>query len=260
MRTRYRVWLNGAALDALDPCVCILAVTEGAPKIDTSTTDKALGDGVHVNRTRRKTMDVTVRFAMTCGGMTHRASLLDQVRAWCRPGWLSCTTRPGKRLYVHPTSLPDVSSYGKTTVYQLTLTAYEWPWWESAAASAATIDGTGEKQLYVEGTAESTVCTFTAENTADAVCSALTIRAGDTCFAFEQLGLAKGERLTGAYTERGYLQLTIIGTDGASRSAHAMRTPESDDELLVKCGASNVISVTAPAGVTTTVTARGRWV
>lgn len=104
-----------------------------------------------------------------------------------------------------------------------------------------------------------TLLAFSVKNTSGSTMSTLLIEASDTTFEFENLVLASGETLHGSYTDDDILLLQIEGVDGAHRSAMAMRTMDSDDDLLLYPG-RNTITIRAQTACEATLHARGRWI
>ena len=111
--------------------------------------------------------------------------------------------------------------------------------------------------LIVDGNAQ-TVLAFSVTNISSAAVNAVTIEAPDTRFSFEALQLDAGETLQGSYTDDDILLLRIEGVDGALRSAMALRTTDSDDDLLLMPG-RNRVTVKTDRSCKVRLSARGRW-
>ena len=80
-----------------------------------------------------------------------------------------------------------------------------------------------------------------------------------TCrFDFTGLGMAAGETLVARYVQEDILLLEIEGVDGGTRSAMAMRTTDSDDDLLLSPG-KNAVTVKTEKACSVELTARGRY-
>lgn len=80
-----------------------------------------------------------------------------------------------------------------------------------------------------------------------------------TCrFDFAGLGMTAGETLVAWYAQEDILLLEIEGVDGATRSAMAMRTTDSDDDLLLSPG-KNTVTVKTEKACSVKLTARGRY-
>ena len=80
-----------------------------------------------------------------------------------------------------------------------------------------------------------------------------------TCrFNFTGLGMTAGETLVARYAQEDILLLEIEGVDGGTRSAMAMRTTDSDDDLLLSPG-RNAVTVKTEKACSVHLTARGRY-
>lgn len=80
-----------------------------------------------------------------------------------------------------------------------------------------------------------------------------------TCrFDFTGLGMTAGETLVARYAQEDILLLEIEGVDGGTRSAMAMRTTDSDDDLLLSPG-KNAVTVKTEKACSVELTARGRY-
>ncbi len=78
-----------------------------------------------------------------------------------------------------------------------------------------------------------------------------------TCrFDFTGLGMTEGETLVARYVQEDILLLEIEGVDGGTRSAMAMRTTDSDDDLLLSQG-KNMVTVKTEKACSVELTARG---
>ena len=80
-----------------------------------------------------------------------------------------------------------------------------------------------------------------------------------TCrFDFTGLGMTAGETLVARYVQEDVLLLEIESVDGGMRSAMAMRTTDSDDDLLLSPG-KNTVTVKTEKACSVKLTARGRY-
>lgn len=108
-------------------------------------------------------------------------------------------------------------------------------------------------ELMADGNVE-TVLEFEIEG----AISGARIEANGTQMAFENLGMAAGERLRARYTDDDILKLEIVGANGAVRSAMMARTMDSDDDVVIKPG-RNEVTVTVSGAGNVLLSARGRW-
>ena len=80
-----------------------------------------------------------------------------------------------------------------------------------------------------------------------------------TCrFDFTGLGMTAGETLVARYAQEDILLLEIEDVDGGTRSAMAMRTTDSDDDLLLSPG-RNAVTIKTEKACSVHLTARGRY-
>lgn len=259
MNQLYRVFLDGQPLDALSDDIIITGISESSPGIKVKASAKSTMLGMHVEGTARDTLAVEIRLVIIGSGFVHRTETIDRVRGWCRAGWLTTTIRPGKRLFVQPSALPDIGTLAKSGEVSLTLTAYEMPWWEDETPTTVTISGNWTGELFTTGTEDGAACDLLVRNTGSETVNALTVTVHESMFRFTGLALSPGEMLRCTHSKDGYLRIMIEGADGAGRSAYSMRAPESDDELETVCGMPNAVTVEADGAVETTVEVRGRW-
>lgn len=125
-------------------------------------------------------------------------------------------------------------------------------------ASADTAAGTAAAlSISVSGNVE-TMLAFDVKNTSGSVMDTATIETDSERFDFAALGLEPEETLSARYTEDDILLLSITGVDGAERSAMALRSTDSDDDLLLQPGA-NAVTIKTQRACSVRLSARGRW-
>lgn len=259
MITRYRVWMDGRALDAVDEAVCILDIQESAPGMETKAVVPARGDGTRLLRRSRKSLDVTISLAIREQDVARRKEIAGRINAWTQGKYLAVNDRPSQRLAVMLTTPVMVSSALKwTDALRLTFTAYESPWWEEAFASGAAMAAgvSGKTALPLPGNGVHAPVEVTA--VAHAAVNALTLTCGETRIRLEGLGMAAGETLRIRY-EGGVQRIEITGADGTVRGALAARTTDSHDDLLAVSGRPTAVSYTADGSVRVTFSGRGRF-
>lgn len=249
--TRYQVWLDQQGLQDIDPAIFITDIQEQPPSQLLSTAARAQGDGVFLARRNRQSLSVTVRFAIREPSPARRQAVLQKVRAWAQQGsFLSTSDRPLQRLKVQAENLPTLQSALKwTDALSITFTAYEAPFWEDSQPTTATASS-----LYLPGDAPSApmdmrwVCNSAAPDV-------VTMATPLSSITFRGLPLKAGQELVISH-ESGILTATIDGAD-----VLPCRTPESSDDLLLPCGQTSTVTLTADGQAATgcTFTARGRW-
>lgn len=99
---------------------------------------------------------------------------------------------------------------------------------------------------------------FDVKNASSAVMDTAAIETDAARFDFVSLALGPGETLSARYTEDDILLLAITGVQGEERSAMAMRTPQSDDDLMLAPG-GNRITIRTQRACEVILKSRGRW-
>ena len=257
MRTRYRVWLDGQALDEISDRILVIDVEEAAPDMQIDAAACASQVGSRLLACRRLRMQVRVLIEVHEADIARRSEIINRVAAWCQGKELTVNNRPGQRLLVRCTQQPSVSALQWTERLPLVFTAYEQPYWEDAVPTEARFAGqTGEVSLALPGTAETMLC-VSIENTSGKLCSRLDIWHDQACLRFEGLALAPGERLLIEGNTPVDLKLQIEGEAGL-RSVYHKRQPQSADALMLSPGV-NRLTVTADTALKWTLRARGRY-
>ena len=249
MTTNFNCALGGVSLSSLNGRICITDITEDAPRMH-ETTLPLHGGGQRVLRQARQSISVRVRFAIQEESIPLRSHIAGEIRRWAmQGGYLTISPRPGQRLHVACTGLPDLSGNGWPEELTLTFTSTFAPWWEDAENTSAS--GTGTVSLAVPGSAESTPLEVALINTSAATVTAVTLSCGDQHITFEDIALPTGgqlviSRVNGTFSAK---------LDGVSILRR--RTMDSADELLVPCGETATLTV-SPA-LYTFCNVRGRY-
>lgn len=249
MITRYSAWLDGEGLQDIDPTIIILDIQEQIPQSQILTAGWAAGrDGTRFIRETVQTASVTIRFQVREYDVTRRKVIASDVAAWAlRGGYLTINDRPGQRLRVRCTTMPVVSSALKwTDTLSLTLTAYEWPFWEDEFASSASVSGKTSATLYLPVPGNGRYAYLSGSLTFSGTTS-IVITSGDTHFEVQNVT----GRLEWGY-EDGLLYIR-----SGSTSVMSHRTPESSDDLIVIPGQQNTMSIEATVAVSGSVSTRG---
>lgn len=258
MITRYRAWIDGRPLDGVDDAVYILDIQESVPAYDTKTVAPVRGDGMRVMQRRLQSLSVTISLAIREKDVTRRKEIAGRINAWAQGKYLAVNDRPTQQLAVMLTTPVVVTSALKwTDTLRLTFTAYESPWWEDAFPSTARMSAgaTGAGTLPLPGNLGDARVEVRAE--AMAACSNLTLICGRTQLRFEGLDMAAQETLHVRYKD-GVQRITITGP-GGDRSALAMRTTDSDDDLLAASGGVTGVSYVADGSMQVVFSGRGRF-
>lgn len=250
--TRYRVWLDDLGLQDIDPSIYIIDVQEHAPHQGLTTAAKAAGDGLHVLHRSRESLSVELRFTIREQRPARRSAILQRVKAWARQGGsLAVGHRPGLRLMVGPGQLSNFSSLRWTETLTLTFTAYHVPYWEDAHPTQATAS---PATLFLPGDAPAAPVDLRWRSSLSGLLT-LTITTSLSNITLRDVSVTAEQELLISH-DTGVLTATLDGVD-----ILPLRTPESSDDLLLPCGKTSTVTVTAnnEAVQGCTLIARGRW-
>lgn len=263
MLTRYGVWLNNKGLADIDDSIYIVDIVQ--PDIDQQVikAESSLGGGTRYIATRRFSLPIEIHFLVRERNIARRAEILDRVRGWAQPGYLTTTEHPGKRLYVVCSRLPSASAQRWTEELTMALTAYDVPYWEDERPLSCTVHcepynteasftHQGTARMYQRGTAPAPM---DATITANAALNKVRLVGGEAYkyLQFDGLGMKAGDVLTISHDERGILYAKVNG-----ESVLHKRTTASQDDLMVKPG-ENTITLRADNMCTAVCEVRGRW-
>ena len=254
MLQRFDAYLNGVSFSQLDPAIILRDIAELPPKEDVQQAPRGMRPGTRITSRVRRSLSVQITFNVREYGIAARSRVLDKIASWAgNGGWLTINSRPGQRLYVTPDTPPSMGSSLKWTAdMEMTLTAYECPYWEQQWPTVATITAYGKitplgsyPKAYVE-------CDVT--NAGTDTLTTVTITCANTSITLEGLTVPVGEHVVISYTEKGLQQITAAGT-----SALPNRTAESSDDLIAAARTANLITVLADQDVSATFKVRGRY-
>jgi len=262
MILKRRVSLGGVQLDSLDNRILISGIDEAAGKDNITAVASANGSGQRIVKTRRDTLDVTVKFTLNIKSknMKARAELLEKINAWAAPGgWLKVNYRPERQLMVVLAQAPGGGDmFNWTNEFTMVFRAYAVPYWDdiTAAAVQSKTASSGSMTLEVPGSAE-TVAGVKIVNKSGKVITNFTVTIGGKMMKFSNSNLLPADgtvtidhkRTAGEYYLRAY---------NASRSVLLYRTKESADDYNIKPG-KVAISFSAQRAVQVTVSAKGRY-
>lgn len=254
MLLRFDAYLNGVSFAQLDPAIILRDIEEMQPNEEREEARRSIHPGTRISSRVRRSLSVRLIFCVREYDIASRARVLDKIAEWVgEGGWLTINSRPGQRLFVAPEDLPSVGSSLKwTDDIEMTLTAYERPYWEQQWPTVITITEAGS--IRPTGTLPDVYVECDVTNTGDADMTTLTISCADTAITLEGLAVPAGEHVTLAYTDRDVLKITAAGA-----SALANRTAESHDDLIARIRKDNAIAVSADQPVTAIFSARGRF-
>lgn len=253
MTTLFDCVLGGVTLSSLDKSICVTDVREEAPVYREALTPAWLEGQRLLSRTR-ESLSVTVRFAIHEDGLARRSEVLRAVYAWAENGGaLTISSRPGQRLQVICTALPDLSCEDWLEELTLRFTTSHTPWWETSAVARAA--GNSIMTLDVPGNAPSPapVEVMVINEGADTI-HRLKLHCGLTEMVFDGIDLPAGSYFSLLYRDG----IMIAWIDG--ESVLSRRTPQSADRLLAPCGQTSTVYVDGEELLHATFSARGRCV
>lgn len=128
---------------------------------------------------------------------------------------------------------------------------------ESETSASTTADAAKTMSISASGNVK-TVLAFDVKNTSNSMMDTATIETASERFDFVGLAMEKDETLSARYTQDDLLLLAITGVDGEERSAMALRTTDSDDDLLLTPGV-NMVTIKTQRACSVRLSARGRW-
>lgn len=257
MMTRYDVWLNEKSLSAIDQTVIVTDIAYEAPQEETKTASLANRPGTLLASRLRRSSGVVVTLEIHEQDTKRRQEVCRRIQAWARDGGVLTTNdRRGQQLRVVCDRLPYISSALKWTQrLQIVFTAYAQPYWEEVREVSLGITGTDAYgDAYIPGLAPYTLVSVTVRNMSTENVDTITLTAGETSMTFTELALEPEKVLVIEYDEK--MNQTIrVGT--LSRAKR--RTPESSDDLRLRCGETGRMRVTADNEVRATFHTRGLW-
>lgn len=257
MMTRYDARLNAKSLAAIDPTIYVQDITHDTPQETEESVELLTRPGTILRRKMRRSTSVIITLEIHEYNTGRRQYVARRIAEWAKDGGvLETTDRPQQQLRVTCERLPNIASALKwTSKLQIVFTAHEQPYWEEINEVSVSLHGTGEKaDVYVPGLAKDTLVSVTVRNMSQEVINQITVEAGETRMVFRELGLEPEKVLVVEYDEN-MIQKIRVGTVSRAKN----RTPESSDDLLLRCGETGRVSVAAERDVRATFHVRGLW-
>lgn len=243
--------MDGKALEDIAPSVIIMDITEDAPNVSVTTEAKP-GGGMYITGQVRQSITVKISIEIHDRSVSMRQDTLSRVFRWAHGGhYLTTSHRDGQRLYIDSAELPSVSALKWTETAEITLTAYQRPWWEESrvniAQSAETQSGT--ITLVNRGDLDSPL---DATITAAGAITSVSVSCGEQKIALTNINVAAGEKIRFWHDDNG-----IQSIEAAGESAMGNRNGQSDDEIMLKPGV-NKIAFSADGNAVFAFRVRGR--
>lgn len=263
MLLRFEATMNGRKFSQIaDECI-LVDIVEDAADVAVETNALAGRDGMLISSRYRKSLRVTLSFVIREQDIRKRAKILQKVAEWAGAGGrLEINPRPGRYMAVDVVDPVALGSHLKwTEELQLTLTAYDNPYWETRSDHAITLsqqdDGTYFcADVFAVGGNVGKASAYMTLVALTGALTALKIVCGETMLEFAGL-----PDVSPAY-------IHITRENGIFRAYNMIddlsllpyRTAESDDELLADSGAEAVaVQVTADAPLAGSVVFVERW-
>ena len=255
---KYEAWLNGRALSAVSPEIYISSIRYEPPQLTVQTSEAAKRNGLLLESTKWGAGKVTISFVMHRMPGHIRQRIIQEAAAWAAAGGvLQISDRLGQQLHVacfQPPYVADGCDF--RTPMSIVFQAYDRPFWEETQASSLTLPAgtSGSDYLFVPGNAGNTLCEITVTPGSGNTLNTIGIGCGTTVLNFSDLGATNANPLKVRYDDRQIMSIKV-----GSSSAMGKRTAASADDILMKCGQTNLCSYSANVSVTATFSARGLW-
>lgn len=253
MREDLRCALNGEEMIGLDPRLYINDIDEKI-KVSPETGNRPHYGQTLVGVLGHDSIAVTITFIVKECDRAARQGVIQKVNGWAKEGWLTLSTRPQQRLYVHCTQPVSNKAFSRSEELTVVFMAYDEAYWQEAVPQSAAMSGTtGSVTVRPFGTRE---CCLEASitNTSEETVQALTLAANGFSWTFEGLSLAAGETLDILYDQRNVLSMSV-----GNVSKLACRTGTSADDLLLYPAQENTVQFVADQTCDVTLYVRGRY-
>ena len=239
METRYNASVNDVWLSDLDDRIVVTDIREDKAEARVFAAEKPASAGTFFERANRKSLSVTIVFVLWERSVAQRRALLDLVNKWAGNDMVRIQTnnRPGQYLNARMIHPPVIESAMKwLEEIEQTFTAHEVPFWRLADPVNVTTGGEAINET-IPGNGEAFADVMLTNN-GDTPLTAVRFHVGDTMMFFGDLNLPKGGTLAVFHDKRGLLHAVAN-----EQSVLELRRPESDDELVVRCGEPALFSV-----------------
>lgn len=257
-----------SSLSGKEDELVLVDIVEEEAKMDTQTVPLGLKSGMMRTVNRRKSLSVKLKFCIRTQDVERRAALRDAVAAWAaKGGALKTNTRPGKILDVVADVPPALASSGKwTDELELTLTAYEIPYWQSEKMTSVSffaqpLDSGGywiADLINPDGNAGEAELNAMIYHIGTGPLTRMKITCGDTFFEFDGLDIQPDSVITITY-ESGILSVLDFTQLEGDNSLLKYRTAESSDDLIATSGVDNQLIIEADQQLKGNIYTRGRW-
>lgn len=259
MITRYNCALDGAQLTAIDESIAILDINENAPRMNQYTSAIGGRDGMFLSSINRQQLNVDVIIEVHEYSVERRQEIIQRILRWSRGKWLTIGSRPGQKIRVICTELPYCGSEQRwLDQIRMVFTAYM-PYWcaenpsivemtrTSSGKITKSIKPCGDYKAYIE-------CSI--KSTGNSKPKNMTIEAGDKKI---DLNMSSGLSSENGTVTIEYDENWLLGIRTGTVSRMLARSAESDDDLLVDCGADIPVSITSDQPFEAKIIVRGLY-
>jgi len=254
MRTDITCTLNGHGLAVLDSSIYIEDISEEVT-VEQETIQRAPYGMFPLNNPGRSSVKIKVKFMIKEKDRTDRMTVIQKVRGWATNGWFTMNTRPDQRLYVFCTKPPALETFDWKARMEMEFSAYGEAFWQDvtpvtvvsdSAASSATVSitPTGTQDTFLEAEIAPSSGTLTS----------VSITSGGRTIALSGLSVTSSAPLEIYYDE-----LHILHIESGGTSLLSKRSAASADDIILKAGRSNSVSLTFGRACNYTIKARGLW-
>lgn len=234
MITRYRAWMDGAALDEIADSIYITDIVEPETQVEVISLPLAGRSGSRLQSNHRRSKTVLIRLMIREYDVKVRKDVLNQVLTWAQGEALEINDRADMVLYVRLDNVPQISSLKWTETITLSFTAWDVPYWmgKSGWMTGYSIGTTSVSFNQMSRGNAPAFVGITVTNTGSAVLNTVTITVADRYhMRLEGLGLTQNQIVSISYDNKG--RLSILRRSGGLDPVSLMDklTPDSDDEL-----------------------------
>lgn len=257
MISRFNAMLGGKDLLAQVPELRVLDIRYTPATIANSVYQTGYTSHAYITNRKYNGAGVTIDVEIHEYDPAVRNEVCQRFMAWAmRGGVLKTSDRPGQQLNVVCSNAPAIASALKwTDRVSVIFSAIENPFWEEEEVQKVTV--TNSASLGVKGCVDNarvtaTVTSGNSTNTGTAITN-LTIKCRDTKITLTGINVARKKQIIIDYDKYGFLR--IKDSDGND----LMKYRTGSDELLLPCGKTSTVEVSANTAVTCVLEVRGYW-
>lgn len=256
MITRYRAWMDGAALDEIADSIYITDIVEPETQVEVISLPLAGRSGSRLQSNHRRSKTVLIRLMIREYDVKARKDVLTKVLAWAQGAKLEINDREDMVLYVRLDNVPQISSLKWTETITLSFTAWDVPYWMDK--EALTLEGSGGSPVTLQFAAMGNVSGWvdlTVVNKGTEPVYGLVIQTNNKYFFYlTGLILAPESVLVISHDNAGVLSIEVDG-----QSAMRKRSGLSADDLMTNVQGWNAVSVFNGKSIEVTARVRGLW-